>query len=94
MYYRMSTYKIRRGKEDELFEIADRLRPELKALPGIKNVHAVKLSDDTYMTVAIYDSSDSAEAAAETAKGIWGQMANCIDLGTMIQQAGEVTWKL
>lgn len=94
MYYRMSTYKVHPGKESELFEIGDRLRPEMRAIPGIKHVHAVKLSDDTYITVAIYDTAASGEAATEAAKGIWGQMANCIDLDTLTQQTGEVAWEL
>ena len=34
MYYRMSTYKIYPGKEEEFIAMADRLRPEMKAIPG------------------------------------------------------------
>ena len=55
MYYRMSTYKIQPGKEAEFFEIADRLRPTMKAIPGIQHIHGVKLSEDSYVTVAVYD---------------------------------------
>jgi heme-degrading monooxygenase HmoA len=94
MYYRMSTYKIQPGKEAEFFEISDRLRPTMKAIPGIQHIHGVKLSEDSYVTVAVYDSADSAEAATETAKGIWAQLSNCIDLDTITQQTGEVTWEL
>ena len=94
MYYRMSTYKLRPGKEAELLEAADRVRPEMKAIPGVQHVHAVKLAEDNYMTIAVYDTASSAEAAAETAKGIWAQMADCIDLDTLTQQTGEVTWEL
>ena len=94
MYYRMSTYKLHPGKEAEFFETADRLRPELKAIPGIQHIHGVKLSENSYMTVAVYSSAASAEAATETAKGIWAQMGDCIDLSTITQQTGEVTWEL
>ncbi len=94
MYYRMSTYELRSGKEDKLFEIADQLRPEMKAIPGLVHIHVVKLAEDTYMTVAVYDNAEAAEAATETTKGIWARMADCIDLDTFTQQAGEVTWEL
>ena len=44
MYYRISTYKIYPGKEDEFLAIADSLRPEMKAIPGIVHIHGVKLA--------------------------------------------------
>ena len=94
MYYRMSTYKLRSGKESELFEIADQLRPEMKAMPGLVHIHVVKLAGDTYMTVAVYDNAETAEAATEAAKSIWARMGDCIDLDTRTQQVGEVTWEL
>ena len=94
MYYRMSTYKIYPGKEDEFFAIADGLRPELKAIRGIVHIHGVKLAEDTYTTVAVYESAERAEAATETAKSIWARLADCIDLDSINQQTGEVTWEL
>jgi heme-degrading monooxygenase HmoA len=94
MYYRMSTYKIYPGKEDEFLAIADRVRPEMKAIPGIVHIHGVKLAEDNYMTVAVYESAERAEAATETAKTIWARLAECIDLDSINQQTGEVTWEL
>lgn len=94
MYYRMSTYKIYPGKEDEFFATADRLRPVMKDIPGVVHIHGVKLGEGSHMTVAVYDSEQSAEAATETAKTLWAEMAACIDLDTIEQQTGEVTWEL
>lgn len=94
MYYRISSYKIFPGKEDEFITMADRLRPEAKAITGIVNLHAVKLSEDTYMTVAVYENAERAEAATETAKTMWAKVADCIDLESVTQQTGEVIWEL
>ena len=41
MYYRMSTYKIYPGKGEEFIAMADRLRPEAKAIHGIVHIHGV-----------------------------------------------------
>ena len=94
MYYRMSTYKFYPGKEADFLTTVDRLRPELKAIAGIVQIHGVKLAEDTYMTVAVYESAEKAESATETAKSIWAQLAEYIDLGSFNQQTGEVTWEL
>ena len=94
MYYRISTYKIRPGLENKLIEIGDRLRPEMEAIPGIIHILAVRFAEDTYMTVAVYDSAEAAEAATDTARSIWARMADCIDIDTLTQQAGEVIWEL
>lgn len=94
MYYRISTYHILPGKEQELIEGAERLRSDMTAIPGLKHIHAVKISEDTYMTVAVYDSAQAAEAAAEAAKGLWTAMAQVVDLDSITQQTGDVIWEL
>ena len=94
MYYRISTYNILSGKEQELIEGADRLRPDMAGIPGLKHIHAVKVSEDTYMTVAVYDSAQAADAATEPAKSLWTAMAQVVDLDSITQQTGEVIWEL
>ena len=94
MYYRMSSYKIRPGTEDRFFEIADGLRPEMKAIPGLLHLHGLALGGDSYMTVAVYESAAAAEAATETAQRVLAGLGECIDLDSLSQETGEVAWEL
>ena len=94
MYYRMSRYKIRPGTEERFFEIADGLRPELKDIPGLLNLHGVALGGENYMTVAVYESAAAAEAASETAQSVFARMGECIDLESISIETGEVIWDL
>ena len=94
MFYRISRYNIRPGTEERFFEIADGLRSELKAIPGVVNLQGVALGGESYMTLASYESAAAAEAATETAQSVFARLGECIDLESVSIETGEVVWEL
>lgn len=92
MHIRISTYKV--TDEAGLMSAADDMRDELKGIPGVVSIEAVKFSDEDFMTIAKYESVEAAEASADRAKEIFGRLAHCLDASTLQQQTGEVVWEM
>lgn len=75
MYARITTYQMRPEKMQEAGELTEQLRPEIMALPGIKFWFNVGNPDGSCATIAIYDSRESAKAATDAARGLFGRFS-------------------
>ena len=92
MYVRMSRYSGKPGTTTSaITERAETLRGDM-GKTGATAIHSVQTGDNSYCTIAIYKSKADADAAAEIAKAIWGNMADLIDMSTMHLDAGDVVF--
>ena len=64
MYARLTSYQCDPARLDDLTATLDSIRADIKAISGLVNVYSVWRGDGQGVTVAIYDSQASAEAAA------------------------------
>jgi len=77
MYARVSTYKMKVESFDEAQALIEEIRPQIAALPGLREFKNVgRGSDGTGVVVAIYDDQAAAEAAAPAAGEIWARFAD------------------
>ncbi len=56
MYYRVTTYSFDASRRDELLELADTLRNDMKAIADLEMVHSCETGEGEAMLVARYDS--------------------------------------
>ncbi len=74
MYARVTNFQVDATQTEAINAEIERLKPKIKAIPGIKSCLSSWREDGNGVTVAIYEDQESAEAAAETAKEIWSSM--------------------
>ena len=75
MYARVTTFQIKPDRLDDMVAAVDAVRGQIARVAGIQSVHGAWRADGSGVTVAIYDSQASAEAAAATIQSIWGGLA-------------------
>lgn len=78
MYARLTSYRCDPARLDELTATLEGIRADIKAISGLVDVYSVWRGDGQGVTVAIYDSQASAEAAAEQVAGIWSKVADLL----------------
>lgn len=77
MYARVSRYQMKSGSFEEAQRMVESMRPQIKAIPGIRDWLNVGRADDGKgVVIALYDSKEAAEAALEAAGTIWAQFAD------------------
>ena len=81
MFARISKFKVKAGRLDDLKAHRDARKQELEKLPGLKHVLGLSGQDNDYQIIAIYESKSHAEseAAMEIAGKFWFKMANLIE---------------
>ena len=81
MFARISKFKVKAGRWDDLKAHRDERSQQLENLPGLKYVLGLSGQDSEYQVVAIYESRSHAEseAAMEIAGKFWFKMANLIE---------------
>ena len=73
MYARITTFGTSPDRYDEANALAEELKPEIMALPGIKFWFDAGNNDGEGMVIAIYDSKESAEAAMSAARDLFAR---------------------
>lgn len=77
MYARVSRYQMKSGSFEEAQRMVESMRPQIKAIPGIRDWLNVGRADDGKgVVIALYDSKEAAEAALGSARQIWAQFAD------------------
>jgi hypothetical protein len=81
MFARISTFKVKAGRLDDLKAQRDEQKQLLETLPGLNCLFGLSGQDSEYQVVAIYESRSQAEseAAMEIAGKFWFKMANLIE---------------
>ena len=81
MFARISRFKVRAGRSDELKAYRDERKQQLEKLPGLKYILALSGQDNECLVVAIYKSRTHAESELvmnNTGK-FWFKIANLIE---------------
>jgi len=79
MYARITTYRITPDKLEETLTLAEKIKPEIMSIPGIKYWFNIGNSDGNCAVIAIYNNEAAAEAAQQTAKELFGRFAEYIE---------------
>ena len=75
MYARITTFSTVPERYEDAKALAEELKPEIMALPGIKFWFDLANEDGSGAVVAIYDSKESAEAALPAVREIFGKFS-------------------
>jgi hypothetical protein len=79
MYTRITTYRMNTEKLDEGLALAEELKPEIMAIPGIKYWFNNGNEDGSCAVIAIYESEEAAEAAKDVASAIFARFADYME---------------
>jgi|TARA_B100002003_G_scaffold72434_1_gene67442 quinol monooxygenase YgiN len=94
MYYRITTYSIDPSREEDAYALADSLREQMKAVAGLRTVHACQTDDEGgTMVVSCYDNEEAAAAAQSQIQTILGTMAQYMTSAPEVT-AGPVDWEM
>ncbi len=78
MYARITTYRMNTEKFDEAQALAEELKPEIMAIPGIKYWFSTGNEDGSCAVIAIYESEEAAEAATGAASSLFARFGEYI----------------
>lgn len=79
MYTRVTTFQCKPDKLEEATALAERLQPEIMAIPGILSYMIAGHDDGDCIAVAVYESRDAADAAADTASALFARFAEFLE---------------
>ncbi len=79
MYARITTFHCKPEKLDDAIALAEELKPEIMSIPGLKYWFDAGNEDGNFAVIAIYESREAAEAAVDTAKGLFARFAEYMD---------------
>ena len=81
MFARISRFKVKAGRLDDLNAHRDERKQQLEKLPGLKYVLGLSGQDSEYLVVAIFESKTHAESelAMESAGKFWFKIGNLIE---------------
>jgi hypothetical protein len=81
MFARISKFKVKAGRLDDLKAHRDARKQELEKLPGLKYVLGLSGQDNDYQVIAIYESRTHAESelAMESTGKFWFKIGNLIE---------------
>ena len=71
MYARITAFRSNPDRYAEAKDLAEELKPEIMALPGIKFWFDAGNDDGECIVIAVYDSKDSADAARPAARELF-----------------------
>jgi hypothetical protein len=78
MYARITTVQFDPAKLAQLTAKTSELSAGVKKMKGVIDTYSVWRADGLGVVIAIFDSKESADAAAEQAKAIWGGLAGML----------------
>ena len=73
MYTRVTNFQCKPDKLEEATALAESLKPEIMAIPGITYYMSAGNDDGDCISVAVYESRDAADAAADTASALFAR---------------------
>ena len=81
MFARISTFKVKAGRLDDLKAYRDERKQQLETLPGLKYVLGLSGQDNDYQVIAIYESRTHAESelAMESTGKFWFKIGDLIE---------------
>ena len=79
MYARITTYHCKAEKLNDAIALVEKLKPEMMEIPGLKQMFMTGNKDGNCALIAIYDSSEAAEAATDTVRALFARFAEYID---------------
>ena len=94
MYFRITHFQADPANHDALLAKIEELRGQIAAIPGLHRVRSADLGGGRYITIAAYDSKEAADAAADSAKAVWGGLADHLDMDSLTIDQGEVIFSL
>ncbi|MGE4635839.1 MAG: hypothetical protein AAEI92_10825 [Arenicellales bacterium] len=86
MYYRITTFTFDEDREDEVMAVAHAATDKLTAIAGIQSGVIVRVSPGKTITIASYDTQESAVAAQPQIKEILGQLAGMLTAPPEVQE--------
>ena len=75
MYARVTNFQCDPARLDEMDSIREDIRGHLGGIDGLMSVNAAWNDDGTGTVMAIYESAEAAQAAADSIAELWGKMA-------------------
>ena len=93
MYFRITTFSYDPEREGEFIAIADAARDEMKGIEGLQTIRSARVADGKSVTVASYDTEESANAAMPKIQEILGKLAAVMTEPPEVQE-GPVIWEL
>jgi hypothetical protein len=94
VYFRITNYRADPANHDALLAKIEEMRDQIAAIPGLHGVRSADLGDGRYITIAMYGSKEEADAAADSAKAVWGGLADHLDMDSLTIDQGEVIFSL
>ncbi len=79
MYTRVTTFQCKPDRLEEATALAERLKPEIMAIPGMKYWLNAGTDDGECISVAVYESREAADAAADTASALFSKFAEYLE---------------
>ena len=79
MYARITTFRTIPEKYEEAKALAEKLKPEIMAIPGIKFWFDAGNEDGNGVVIAIYESEESAKAALPAAREIFAKFGEYLE---------------
>ena len=93
MYIRITSFSYDPDREDEFIAISDSVRDEMKGIEGLQSIRSARVGDGKSVTVASYDTEESASAAMPKIQAILGKLAPVMTAPPEVQE-GPVIWEL
>jgi len=93
-YYRLTSYTTKSGAEQAMVSLADQMRDQIRGMLTANSIEVVRIGENQYVTIAVYKDEASAEKGARTARAIYAQMGDIIDMESMEISTGPLIWKL
>jgi hypothetical protein len=78
MYARVTTFQSDPSRIDEMNEIRNSIKSQLANVAGLSVAFAAWNDDGAGSVMAVYDSQEAAEAAAEQIASLWGQLGEVL----------------
>ena len=79
MYTRITTYRMNPDNYDAATALAEELKPEIMAIPGIRYWFSTSNEHGECAVIAVYDSREEAEEAFLIASALFAQFADLMD---------------
>ncbi len=89
MYARITHFTIKPARFDDLVAWSEEIREQILDIPGMRSGYMIKSSENSVISVGIYDDQESAEKAQAAVKGFIGQMTEFLE-GTPETTTGEI----
>ena len=93
MYIRITSFSYDPDREDEFIAISDSVRDEMKLIEGLQSIRSARVGDGKSVTVASYDTEESASSAMPKIQLILGKLAAVL-IALPEMQEGPVIWQL